>query len=113
MLNYLTLKLIYLGESIFKNSPAPCNDAQGNDACTHFPQIDATSDSLTKTLQVVFGVIAAVTVVYIIIAAIRYAVALGDPAATAKLRNTIIWACVGLAIVLSAEAIVTFALGRV
>jgi hypothetical protein len=80
---------------------------------TTLPVIGATSDNVKVALQLIFGVIALLTVIYIIIAAIRYQISLGNPEATAKLRNTIIFAAVGLVITLAAEAIVTFTIGRV
>lgn len=80
---------------------------------TALPNVAATKDTLTPLLQVFFGVVGILTVIYIVISAIRYSTTLGDPQATAKLRNTIIWASVGLAVTLSAEVIVTFVLGRI
>lgn len=70
------------------------------------------SDFLRSVLQIALGVIAALAVIYIIISAIRYSVSVGDPQATAKLRGSLIYAGVGLAVVVGAEAIVTFALGK-
>lgn len=92
-----------------------CDPSNASDpSCqTTFPRIGASSDNVKIALQLVFGIISVATVIYIIIAAIRYQVSLGNPEATTKLRNTIIYAGIGLAIALSAEAIVTFTLGRV
>ena len=88
--------------------------AQGcSDGQTNFPQITASSDTLKIVLQFVFGIVAALTVIFIIINALRYMTSLGDPTANAKIRNSLIYAAVGLVVVLSAEAIVTFVLGRV
>ena len=89
------------------------NQADDGSCQTTFPVINGTSANVKIGLQIVFGVIAVVTVIYIILAAIRYQMSLGDPAATAKLRNAIIYAAIGLVIALSAEVIVSFALGRV
>lgn len=80
---------------------------------TTLPMVNPTPDTVKIALQILFGVIAAVTVIYIIIAALRYQVSLGNPEATARLRNTIIYAAIGLVIALSAEAIVTFVIVRV
>ena len=85
----------------------------GSSCQTHLPNIAASSANLQVILQILFGVIAVMTVIFIIISAIRYQVSLGNPDATAKLRNTIIFAVVGLAVALSAEAIVSFVLWRV
>ncbi len=93
---------------------ANCNPADSSPTCqTHLPAISASSGNLQVILQILFGIIAIVTVIFIIISAIRYQLSLGDPAATAKLRNSIIFAAIGLVITLAAEALVTFVLGRV
>lgn len=88
------------------------NNCDATSCQTHLPAIGATSGNLKVILQIVFGIISAVTVIFIIISAIRYQVSLGDPQATAKLRNTVIFAAVGLVIALSAEAIVTLTLSK-
>ena len=64
-------------------------------------------------LQIVFGAIAAAALVYIIIAALQYVTSQGDPQGTARAKNTIIYALVGLAVALSSELIVTFVLNNV
>jgi hypothetical protein len=79
---------------------------------TTFPQPAANAASVKIALQLVFGVIGVATVIYIIISALRYQASLGDPQATAKLRNAIIYAAIGLVIAVSAELLVTFTLGR-
>ena len=89
------------------------NQADDGSCQTIFPAIKGTPDNVKIALQIVFGVIAVVTVIYIVLVAIRYQMSLGDPGATAKLRNAIIYAAIGLVIALSAEIIVSFALGRV
>lgn len=80
---------------------------------TTFPVIGANEANVKIGLQLVFGVIGVVAVIYIIIAALRYQASLGDPQATSKLRNSIIYAAIGLVIAMAAEIIVTFVLGRV
>jgi hypothetical protein len=99
---------------LFKLFAAACpTGATASGYNTNLPAVCASSDTIRPVLQIFFGVIAVMTVIYIIIAAIRYATALGDPQATARLRDTIIFASIGLAVVLSAEAIVTFLLTKI
>ncbi len=83
-----------------------------SDCDTNLPTVPASSDNLKVALQLVLGVVAAATIIFIIINALRYLTSLGDPQANARLRNGIVYAAIGLIIVLSAEAIVTFVLGR-
>lgn len=78
-----------------------------------FPNVPADDSSVQKILELALGVIASVTVIFIIINAIRYSTSLGgDPKANEKIRNSIIYAAIGLAVVLGAEVIVMFVLGR-
>ncbi|HSX27576.1 MAG TPA: hypothetical protein VLG25_02240 [Patescibacteria group bacterium] len=77
------------------------------------PDPNLDKDLLTSVLEIVFGVIAVVAVIFIIISAIRYQTTIGDPAATSKLRNTIIYAAIGLTVALSAEAIIQFVIVKI
>lgn len=95
---------------IWKSLAASACDAQGD--CTGLPTVGASSDNLHSLLQVVFGVLAALAVLMVTIAALNFINAQGDPAKVTKARNTIIYALVGLVLSLSAEAIVTFVLGK-
>jgi hypothetical protein len=99
-----------------KFAQAVSNCSPGDPGCTtgqtNLPQVAASSDTLKLVLQLVFGIIGALTVIFIIINALRYSTSLGDPQANAKIRNSLIYAAVGLAVVVSAEVIVTFVLGR-
>jgi threonine/homoserine/homoserine lactone efflux protein len=79
---------------------------------TNFPTVGATSDTLQVALQILFGIIGTLTVIYIIFAGIRLTTSQGDPQTIAKERQSIIFALVGLVVTLSAEIIVTFVLGR-
>lgn len=79
---------------------------------TGLPKVTANGDTLKLILQYFFGVIAAVAVIFIIINALRYSTSLGDPQANAKIRNSLIFAAVGLVVIMSAELIVTLLLGR-
>lgn len=75
------------------------------------PQVDANTLTVQNILQIIFGVVAAITVIFIIISAIKLSTSLGDPQAVKRLRGSIIYAAIGLVVVLLAETIVTFVLG--
>lgn len=64
-------------------------------------------------LQIVFASIGAMAVIIIIIAGLKYVISNGDPQDTARAKDTIIYAAIGLAIALSAEIIVTFVLNNI
>lgn len=85
---------------------------QGVNCSTGLPRIQANESNLTIILQLAFGIIGAVAAIMIIVAALNMAAAQGDPQKVAKARQTIMFAAVGLVIAVSAEAIVTFTIGR-
>lgn len=84
-----------------------------NGSCqkTGLPVVSGGSGELQLILQVAFAILGAVAVLFVVIGGLRYAISDGDPEDMSKAKNTIIYAIVGLVIVLFAEAIVTFALG--
>jgi len=77
-----------------------------------FPDVPADAGGIQNILSIVLAVVAAVTVIFIIINAIRYSTSLGDPQATAKIRDSIVYAAIGLIVVLTAETIVTVVIGK-
>ena len=84
----------------------------GAGCSTGLPQVQATSTQLHVILQIVFGVIAALSVLFVVIGGLRFIVSEGDPQDTSKARSTIVYALVGLLISLVAEAIVSFVLSK-
>ena len=81
--------------------------------CTGLPQTGANSSTLHTILNLIFGIVGAISVLIIVIAGFRYITAAGDPKAVAQARNSILYAVVGLLVSLTAFAIVTFVLGNV
>lgn len=91
------------------------NCAQGDNsgAClTNLPtsSIDA---SMTAILGIIFGVIAAVAVLIIVIQGIKFMLSSGEPQKAADARKGIIYALVGLGVALSAEVMVHFVIGKI
>ncbi len=73
------------------------------------PQAAAGSSDPVKTvIQIVFGLLGAVAVVYVIIGGLGLITSNGNPQSLSKARNTIIFAAVGLLVAVSAEAVVSF-----
>lgn len=92
--------------------------AQGIDCAnglceTGLPAVEPSSDQVAKILQIVFAVLGTITLIYILVAAFQLMTSLGNPEAVTKIRQSIIYAAVGLAIILSAEIIVTLLISRV
>jgi hypothetical protein len=89
------------------------DESKSDPACqTTLPSLAADAGSVQKILSIVLGVIAGATLVFIIISALRFVLSQGEPDKVAKARNAVIFASIGLGIVLSAEVIVYFVLGR-
>ncbi len=91
-----------------------CGDLSStSDTCdTLLPTVALDANTIGNALRILFAVLGFVAVVYIIIAGFSLVTSQGDSQAIAKARNTIIYAGVGLAVVFSAEAVITLVMGR-
>lgn len=67
---------------------------------------------ISSILSIVFATLGAISVIMVIIGGIKYAGSQGDPAGTAKAKNTIIYAIVGVLVAIFAVTIVQFAVGK-
>lgn len=76
------------------------------------PQAIADKPTLTTILSIAFGIIGALALLIITISGLRYITAGGSPEKTARAKNGIVYAIVGLVIAITAEAIVNFVVGR-
>lgn len=76
------------------------------------PQTTANSDSLRTILSIVFAIIGALALLMLVLSGLRYIVSAGDPQRTAKAKDGIVYAFVGLAIALAAQAIIAFVVDR-
>jgi hypothetical protein len=77
------------------------------------PQTTADKAHLIAIKNIVLNIIGAMALLLIVIAGFRYVLSAGDPQKTAKARNGVIYALVGLVIAIAADAIVTFVVNRV
>ena len=76
------------------------------------PKNEITQNSVRTLLQIFFGALAAVAVLITAISSLLFALSRGNPDKAARARNAIIYSAVGIAVALSAEAIVTFVVGN-
>ena len=90
----------------------PGNQCKGNCSDTGLPGSTVTNGTISNLLQIAFGIIGAVAVLYIVIAALQLITSGGNPESAKKARETIIYAVIGLIVAVSAEAIVTFFLNN-
>lgn len=77
------------------------------------PHTAAGSATIKTLLTIVFSVVGALSLLFITIGGFRYVLSQGDPQATGKAKNTILYALVGLVVAATAQIIVTFIIGRV
>ncbi len=90
----------------------PGNQCSGSCSDTGLPGSTVSNGTISNLLQIAFGIIGAVAVIFIVIAALQLITSGGNPESAKKARETIIYAVVGLVIAMSAEAIVTFFLNN-
>ena len=64
--------------------------------------------AIGKIMKAVFSLMGSLAVVIVIVGGIQYAVSGGDPKRTARAKETVLYAAIGIVISLSAYAIVTF-----
>lgn len=84
----------------------------GGKSCdTGLPTVGAGAGNLARLLSIAFGILAALTVLIIVLAGFKYVESQGDPQAVGKAKATILYALIGLVLAISAEAIVAFVLG--
>lgn len=87
----------------------------GSDVCdlSGIPTASASSSQLNNILSIVLGIVGAITVLIIIIGAIQIISSDGNPEKFARGKRVIIYALVGLVVIVSAETLVGFVLGSI
>ncbi len=90
-----------------------CPNGTGPDCLTNIPQVAANSSTLSTFLAILFGVLGFISVVVIVIQAIKFALSQGDPQKAADARKGIIYALVGLAVAVSAEIVVRVVINQI
>ncbi len=89
-----------------------CPNGTGTNCLTTLPQVKADQSAITVVLGLVFGVLAAIAVLIIVIQGVKFATSQGDPQKATDARKAIIYAVVGLVVSLSAEAVIRLVLNR-
>ena len=75
----------------------------------NIPQNDLTSDGTLKTvLQIITGAAAAVAMLIIVIAGLKYGLSRGNSDEVAKAKDSILYAIAGLILSMAAFSVVTF-----
>lgn len=76
------------------------------------PQGSLGENNITNALRLVFGVAGGAALIIVTIAGFKYVLSQGNPQETAKAKNTILYALIGLAICLTAFGIIGFVVGN-
>ena len=72
----------------------------------------SVNDWPVTIIRVLFELVGALAVVFIIIGGIQYVLSAGDSKKTAQAKNTILYALIGVAVAIFAGVIVTFLTGH-
>ena len=76
------------------------------------PDAKASETNLKKILSIVIGILGAITFLMVIVSGFRYVISNGEPERIAKARSALIYSLLGLVIAITAQAIVSFVVGR-
>ena len=94
---------------------AACDADQSNPYCVGQKQ-NNTEDPIVKTIRKVTDTVAMVggivAVIFVIMSGYRYVTSSGDPQKTTAARSTLIYALVGLVVIIVAQSIVLLVLNR-
>lgn len=77
------------------------------------PTGELGTSNVETALNVAFGVAGAIALVIITLAGLRYVLSQGDPQTTAKAKNAILYALIGLIVVVFSRVILAFLIGNV
>ena len=117
---FISLTLSVLLPSTVANAAIACGQGQIYDgtACVTqisvgpLPQVSTDSSEIAIVLDVLFGLIGAISLLIITIAGFRYIVSRGEPQEIAKAKNAILYAIIGLVVAILAVTIVNFVVGN-
>ena len=88
-----------------------CDPKKGVDPNTCLPTVIAGSGQLQEILTIVLGIFGAIAVLIIVIAGLKFVTSGGNPQSVSKARSTILYAIIGLIVIIASQAIVAFTLG--
>ena len=105
---YILLKIIAAACTGSQLSPG---GTSSNCYSTDLPTVAASSSELQTILQILFAIIGALAVLFIVIGGFSYVVSNGNSQAIKKAKSTIVSAIIGLIVAILAETIVTYVIG--
>lgn len=117
-LPFLGFSILFTPVSAFAWNPFSGVDCTGSDAstsavCTTKPKDISGSNGILVTVANFVALIAGIAaVIILLIASIKYITAGGDAKEIESAKNTIIYALVGILIILSAKILITYVVGK-
>lgn len=87
--------------------------AAGGIDISNLPQTKADGDTLKTILNIFLAISGAIAVLVVVLSGVRFITSKGSPAEISKARNGIIYAAIGLVVIMSAFSIVNFVIFRV
>jgi hypothetical protein len=115
MIAQISLFLLNPWSAITYFGATDCSGLTGNDCSTGLPKPgggDVGGNQLQDILKIAFAILAALSVLFIVMAGLRFITAQGNPQEVSKAKSTIVYALIGLLVALLAEALVAFVLGK-
>ena len=88
-----------------------CPDG-GSSCSTGLPNVSFSGSEVQTILQILFGIIGGLAVLFIIIGGFRMTISSGDPEDVSKAKSTILYALIGLIVSISAELLIGFVMGN-
>lgn len=89
------------------------NIFNGGAGLTQVASTNTGAAAVRNVFNVIYGIMGILSVMYIVIGAIKFATSTGDPGKAASARNTVIYAAVGLIVVIAASTITSEVITRV
>lgn len=77
----------------------------------NIPKVEAGPSQVQNIFSLVFAFAGAISVLMVVIGGLNYVISAGDPQKTARAKDTILYALIGLAVSILAFVIVRFVLG--
>jgi methionine-rich copper-binding protein CopC len=109
----IAVQLVLIGMLVIVLPSVPAHASSSGISPEGLPTANATPDNIKRILQIVFGIIGAFAVLNITLSGLKYITSAGDPQKTSEAKNGIVYSLVGLAIAITAEAIVAFVVTQV
>ncbi len=79
----------------------------------NIPKNDANNGQIQSVIQLALAVSGAIAVLIITMAGFQYIISQGDPGKIAKAKDTILYAVIGLVLVIMAEVVVRLVISKV